>query len=168
MGSIGPIDLWTPEIGARKSGRVERGRHFHQPVRDRERNAAVERCSSSALPLAMIPGLSRGGRSLGPQNRGSRPRRRGTGEGSLSPIPLRHSPQEPSCRHEEPPIDDMGEFRGTYEGARTRFSNACSFRDGAGGGGRRWSSLAMTRTHTARRAWPGRIACSPGPPSAAR
>jgi hypothetical protein len=45
--------------------------------------------------------------------------RSGTGEGSLAPVSLRHSSQKPSRVHEEPPIDDTGECRGTYEGAES-------------------------------------------------
>jgi hypothetical protein len=74
--------------------RVDRGWRFHQPVRDGPTPAEGVRMHGQP------PGY-------GPQ----------ASEGSLPTVPLCHMPQNPSRRHEKPPMDDRGECRGTYEGA---------------------------------------------------
>jgi hypothetical protein len=46
--------------------------------------------------------------------------RRGTGGGSLPPVPLPHSPHEPSRGHEERPMNDVRECWGDLRGGRGR------------------------------------------------
>jgi hypothetical protein len=46
------------------------------------------------------------------------------GEGFVPPMPLRRSPGKPSRCPKEPPIDDVGKCRGTYEGPRMPFGNS--------------------------------------------
>jgi hypothetical protein len=114
--TAGAITSFSPET------KVNRDRCSHQPSRASKRTAVVGRCcSSGALARAVIRGLSQGSQI----RRGGRGRlaagalisRSETGEGSVAVIPLRGSSQRPSRGHQEPPMDDARECRGTNEGA---------------------------------------------------